>query len=104
MARKKVATYEKYLFLCLFHDSVALKQSIDFWFTSSEFHIESHRIFGRALREQFLERFGCSRVEDAIFFEFGESIGIEHFRPLVAIIAGRIHAGENVSKLWRTDI
>ena len=66
---------------------------------AAELDVEGHRGLRTALREDVLaERVGNLAVEDALLLEEREGIGLEHLGPLVAVVSGRIAAGEDVAE------
>ena len=68
---------------------VPFQQGADFCIFSPETSVQDIRIFGAAFREDvFTKRTGCLPVEDSRLFEDRESIGIQDFRPFIAVIAG----------------
>lgn len=86
----------------LFQSPVA-KQGIGIRLCSTELAIKFHGVFAPAFFENvFTECFGCRRVEDTVFFECVESIGIENFGPDVAVISCTVIVGEDVREVGAT--
>lgn len=77
-------------------------QGLGFGLVSPEIHIERHRMFVTALRENLtaesLRHFG---IEDTLLLEQREGIGRKYLGPLVTVITGSISAGKNVAESRR---
>lgn len=59
-------------------------------------------MFGTAFfQDIFPERFGGSLVVNTLLFENRESICIQHFRPLIAVVAGSITSSEDMAETGR---
>ena len=68
-------------------------------FLTAEGNIKLHRMFCTALFKDLLaERGGRCFVENPIFLELCECIGIEDFGPFIAIITGRLTTPRNMGK------
>ena len=75
---------------------------VDSRILTTETTVELGRIFSAATREYVVaEAVGGLAVEDTFFLEEGESVGIEHFCPFVAVITGCVTAREDVAELGR---
>ena len=71
-------------------------------FLAPEAFIKYHRVFGTAFfQDIFPERFGGSLVVNTLLFENRESICIQHFRPLIAVVAGSITSSEDMAETGR---
>ena len=80
----------------LFFEPHLFDQGLGFGLVAPEIHIERHRMFVTALRENFaaesLRHFG---IENTLLLEQREGIGRQHLGPLVTVIARSISAGKN---------
>lgn len=72
-------------------DAVTTKEGINGGLLATEALIELLGITAVTLTQDLTtEALSCSRREDPFFLEGGEGIGIQHFGPLVAVVASCI--------------
>ncbi len=82
-------------------DAIALEEGVDGGLLTAEALIEGHGVLGAALGEDAVaEAAGRGTVEDAVVLEYAEGVGLEHFGPLIAVVAGRIAARHDVGELY----
>ena len=80
-------------------DAVADQEGVDGGVFAAEVAVEACGMTGAsALEDVVAEGVGGSAVEDTVFLEVGESVGVEHFGPFIGVIAGGIASGEDVAE------
>ncbi len=80
-------------------DAVANEEGVDGGVFAAEVAVEAGRMTGAsALEDVVTEGVGGGAVEDTVFLEVGESVGVEHFGPFIGVIAGGIASGEYVAE------
>src|SRR5262245_47511209 len=83
-------------------DAGLLQQRVELWLTAAEIDERVERLAAAARREHRApEALGRGSVEHAGFLERGERIGREHLGPLVAVVARRVAAAEDVTERVR---
>lgn len=77
--------------------SVSFKECINCWVLTSKSSIEYSRMFCSTLGEDIVAEGLCYLlIEDALFLEQGECIGIEDFCPLVTVVTSRVASCHDV--------
>ena len=80
-------------------DAVADEEGVDGGVFTSEVAVEVGGVAcASALEDGGAEAVGGGTVEDAVLLKFGECVGVEHFSPLVGVVAGGIASGEDVAE------
>ena len=78
--------------------SPLLEQGLDLRLAAAEALVEDHRLLGAAaLQDVVPEGLGRGRVEEARLLEGLEGVRVQDLGPDVAVVAGRVAAGEDVA-------
>ena len=82
-------------------DAVSLQECLDVGLLAAEVHIEPHGVGSTALRKDFTAE-ATSRlfVEDTLFEEETEGIGIQNLSPFIAVVTRRISAAHDMRELY----
>ena len=83
-------------------DAVADQEGIDCRILAAEALVKDGGVLcAAALEDVGAEGVGRRTVEDAVLFEFGESVGVKHLGPFVGVVSGGVSPGEDVAELGR---
>ena len=86
-------------------DAVQLSSGCDVRLAAAELDEGLERIAAAAAREDAVEEaLRRGAVEDAALLEGREGVGRQHLGPLVAVVAGRVAAGEDVAEAVREAV
>src|SRR6186713_3395338 len=78
-------------------DSVLLQKRTHVGLAAAKVHESFQGVATAAARENCIEKAACRfRVEHAVFLERGKSVSGQHLGPFVAVVTGRVAAGEDM--------